>query len=117
MGNWQKWPSRFTRWGNIQNQSQPIPVANLTLLSVYYQLKLTDKPFPDGLRVAESPAAVPALELGGLGVLHVGVLVHLAPAPEGLAAHSASSRRVDLLFIGGKWYWLEFYTPYGYACV
>ena len=35
---------------------------------------------PDGLRVAEALAAAPALEPLGLGVLHVGVLVQLAPA-------------------------------------
>ena len=35
MGNWQKWQSRLARWGNIPNQSQPNPVANLTHPSVW----------------------------------------------------------------------------------
>ena len=45
---------------------------------------------------------MPALKLGGLGVLDVGVLLHPGPAPEGLPAHVARGRRhVGLLGRGG----------------
>ena len=68
------------------------------------QTRLTDEhePSPDRLRVPETPPAVPALKLGGLGVLDVGVLLHPGPAPEGLPAHVARGRRhVGLLGRGG----------------